>query len=47
VHVFVEVEGGHHDHLDRVGHARSGQQPQRLEAVHLRHPDVEQRDVGA
>jgi hypothetical protein len=46
----VEVEGGQHDHADGLGPAGCplwGEDlARRLDAVHLRHPDVHQDNVG-
>ena len=46
VHVLVQVERRDHDHRERVRHVGSGEPAGGLDAVQLRHPDVEQADVG-
>ena len=46
VHVLVEVEGGDHDDRERVLDAGSGELSGGLDAVQVRHPDVEQAHIG-
>ena len=44
IHVLVEVEGREDDHLG--GGLQCAHPPGRLEAVHARHPDVHEHDIG-
>ena len=44
-HVLVQVEGGDHDHLDRVFGAGRGEQARGLQSVHPGHADVHQHDI--
>jgi hypothetical protein len=46
VHVLVQVEGGQDQHPGAVRPVRPGDLPGGLDAVHDRHPDVHQDDIG-
>ena len=46
VHVLVEVERRDHDDRERVVDTGPGEGERGLEAVHHRHPDVEEAHVG-
>jgi len=47
VHVLVEVERGDDHDRDRVVDVGTGELPRGLDAVHVRHADVQQAHVGS